>query len=125
MFFLVCVGADLAGDVVGCELTITTVFDGVSTGSTMEIWVKSPQIMVNPHKVAWFHHLKKHHFLGHKNHQKSHARQIEELVDFFYSLSLTRTLPDHLFKVRQALDFSRSSGLEDPFLTDVLENERI
>ena len=35
-----------------------------------------------------------------KNQQKNSHPRIEELVDFFYSLSLTRTLPDELFEVR-------------------------
>ena len=41
--------------------------------------------------------------------QKIHLLQIEELVDFFYSLSLTRTLPDDLFEVRKA-DFQILRG---------------
>ena len=90
-------------------ITITTIFDGASTSSIMEI------LMKNHLKSYWIH--RKLLLPSPKTTQKSHPRT-EELVDFFYSLSLTRTLPDDLFEVRKAMDFSRSLGLEDSFLTD-------
>jgi hypothetical protein len=94
-------------------MTITTIFDGASWCFQQFHHGNTDQKITLNHfestESCCFRHL--------KTTQQSHPR-IEELVDFFYSLSLTRTLPDDLFEVRKAMDFSRSLGLEDSFLTD-------